>query len=73
MQKKEVKLPDAGRLVRVVDFDNQFTSLALSTGWTYEKVFNSLNEVYHKAYGQYRYTDYNSYRVARSRRIKRRS
>lgn len=73
MQKKEVKLPAAGRLVRVADFDSQFTSLVLSSGWSYEKVFNALNEIYSAEFGEDRYSNYNSYRVARSRRIKSRS
>lgn len=72
MQKEGVQLPPANRLVRVSDFDKQFTSLALVTGWPYEKVFNALNDAYRAEFKEDRYSDYNSYRVARSRRINRR-
>lgn len=70
MNTTKQKLPKAARLVRVREFDAQFTSLALSSGWSYEKVFNTLNDIYRAEFGEDRYSNYNSYRVARSRRLK---
>ena len=38
---------------------------------TYEEAYNRVESDYKKAYGKARYSNYNSFRVARSRRIKR--
>lgn len=37
---------------------------------TYEAAFNSLNEEYFEAFGEYRYKNYEAYRKTREQRIK---
>lgn len=64
------KLPPASKLVKCQDFDSEFTKLIALHGFTREKAFNTLNDHYFNATKKERYSDYESYRVARYRRLK---
>tara|TARA_R110002050_G_scaffold174876_5_gene307832 strand:- start:3490 stop:3708 length:219 start_codon:yes stop_codon:yes gene_type:complete len=65
------KLPGPAKLVKASGFDAEFTALSMATGKSYVECFNLLNDIYSKAFGADRYSDYNSYRNTRARRLKR--
>lgn len=65
-----MKNPVPAKLIKAQDFDREFTRLLEVGECTHVEAFLQLNEIYRNAFGADRYSDYDSYRVARRRRIK---
>lgn len=60
---------DPIKLSTAKGFDQAFTYLISQPGATHLQSFERLNAIYEEATGEQRYADYNSYRVARRRRL----
>ena len=67
MSHKEI---NALQLTTARGFDQVFTQLISKGGITRKNAFYQLNELFEESTGFPRYSDYESYRVARSHRLK---
>ena len=57
------------KLIHPRDFDREFTALISLPGYTHQQAFDELNDIYETEFNKPRYSDYNSYRVARRKRL----
>lgn len=69
IEKLELQLEQMKLLATTTGFFNAYFE-ELKKSATNTEAFNTVNERYHKLFGLYRYSDYNTFRVVKNRNIK---